>query len=117
MREQSHVGGWDGVGVDLQQERHHLEHVREKFCRQEASGRRVSWFPRASRSGCSPEDGLLEVERLTLNIVLEDFSEDWEKRFLEAADSGCIGLAGDADGQAQRLKQVVVKVRLAGILK
>lgn len=33
VREQSHVGGGDGVGVDLQQERHHLEHVRQEFCR------------------------------------------------------------------------------------
>lgn len=57
------------------------------------------------------------VGRLTLDVVLEDFGEDREERLLEAADSGGVGLAGDADGQAQRLEQVVVKVRLAGILK
>ncbi len=53
----------------------------------------------------------------TLDIVLKDLSEDGEECFLEAADSGGVGLAGDPDRQAQRLKQVVVKVRLAGILK
>lgn len=54
---------------------------------------------------------------LTLDVVLQDFGEDREERLLEAADCGGIGLAGDADGQTQRLKQVVVEVRLAGILK
>lgn len=53
----------------------------------------------------------------TLDIVLKDFSEDGEECFLEAADCGGVGLAGDPDRQAQGLKQVVVKMRLAGILK
>ena len=30
--EQRHVGGGDGVRVDLQEEGHHLEHVRDKLC-------------------------------------------------------------------------------------
>lgn len=55
--------------------------------------------------------------RRTLDIVLEDLCEDGEERILEAADSGGVGLAGDADRQAEGLEQVVVKVRLAGILK
>lgn len=58
-----------------------------------------------------------EGQGLTLDIVLQDFGEDGEERFLEAADGGGVGLAGDADGQTQRLKQVVVEVRFAGILK
>lgn len=33
VRKQSHVGGGDGVGVDLQQQRHHLEDVRYKLWR------------------------------------------------------------------------------------
>ena len=33
--EQSHVGGGDGVRVDLQEQGHHLEHVRNKFCTRE----------------------------------------------------------------------------------
>lgn len=53
----------------------------------------------------------------TLNIVLEDLREDGEERFLKTADSSGVRLAGDADRQAQGLKQVVVKVRFAGILK
>ena len=53
----------------------------------------------------------------TLDIILKDLSEDREESLLEAADSSRVGFAGDADGQAQGLKQVVVKVRLAGILK
>lgn len=57
------------------------------------------------------------VIRRTLNVVLEDLGEDGEERFLEAADRGRVGFAGDPDRQAQGLKQVVVKVRLAGILK
>lgn len=48
---------------------------------------------------------------------MKDFCEDWEECFLKAADSSRIGLTGDPDRQTQGLKQVVVKVRLAGILK
>lgn len=56
-------------------------------------------------------------KRRTLDIVLEDLCEDGEERVLEAADSRGVGLAGDAYRQAEGLKQVVVKVRLAGILE
>lgn len=52
-----------------------------------------------------------------MDIVLEDLCEDGEERVLEAADSRGVGLAGDAYRQAEGLKQVMVKVRLAGILK
>lgn len=50
-------------------------------------------------------------------VVLEDLRKYGEEGVLEAADGGGVGLAGDADRQAKGLKQVVVKVRLAGILK
>lgn len=52
-----------------------------------------------------------------MDIVLEDLREDGEERILEAADSDGVGLAGDAYRQAEGLKQVVVEVRLAGILE
>lgn len=52
-----------------------------------------------------------------MDVVLEDLREDGEERVLEAADSRRVGLAGDAYGQAEGLEQVVVEVRLAGILK
>lgn len=52
-----------------------------------------------------------------MDIVLEDLGEDGEERVLEATDSGGVGLAGDAYRQAEGLKQVVVEVRLAGILE
>lgn len=52
-----------------------------------------------------------------MDIVLEDLREDGEERVLEAADSGRVGLAGDAYRQAEGLKQVVVEVRFAGILE
>lgn len=52
-----------------------------------------------------------------MDIVLEDLRKYGEEGVFEAADSGGVGLAGDADQQAEGLKQVVVKVRLAGILK
>lgn len=67
----------------------------------------------------SPEGwaAFVGVGRLTLDVALEDFGEDGEECFFEAADGGGVGLAGDADGQAQRLEQVVVEVRLAGVLE
>lgn len=52
-----------------------------------------------------------------MDVVLEDLRKYGEEGVLEAADGGGVGLAGDADRQAKGLKQVVVKVRLAGILK
>lgn len=52
-----------------------------------------------------------------MNVALEDLRKYGEEGVLEAAHSGGVGLAGDADRQAEGLKQVVVKVRLAGILK
>lgn len=48
---------------------------------------------------------------------MKDLSENREKSLLKAAHSGGVGLAGDPDGQAEGLKQVVVEVWLAGILK
>lgn len=56
-------------------------------------------------------------DRHTLDIVLKDLREDGEERFLKAADRGGVGFAGDPHRQAQGLKQVVVEVRFAGILK
>lgn len=53
----------------------------------------------------------------TLDIVLKNLCENREESFLETADSGGVGFAGDPDRQAQGLKQVVVEVWLAGILK
>ena len=55
--------------------------------------------------------------RHTLDIVLKDLCENRKKCFFKAANSGGVGLAGDPDRQAQGLKQVVVEVWLAGILK
>lgn len=52
-----------------------------------------------------------------MDVVLEDLRKHGEEGVLEAADRDGVGLAGDADRQAEGLKQVVVKVRLAGILK
>lgn len=66
---------------------------------------------------CDPPRGSASQRRRTLDIVLEDLRKYGEEGVLEAADSGGVGLAGDADRQAEGLKQVVVKVRLAGILK
>lgn len=54
---------------------------------------------------------------MTLDIILKDLREDREEGFLKAANSSGVGLAGDSHRQAQGLEQVVVKVRLAGILK
>lgn len=53
----------------------------------------------------------------TLHIVLEDLGEDQEQRLLEAGDGGRVGSAGDSYGQADGLEQVMVEVRLAGILE
>lgn len=64
---------------------------------------------------CDPLRGCASLR--TLHVVLEDLCKHGEEGVLEAADSGGVGLAGDADRQAEGLKQVVVKVRLAGILK
>lgn len=66
---------------------------------------------------CEPIKKLGRSRRDTLDIVLEDLCEDGEEGVLEAADSHGVGLAGDAYRQAEGLKQVVVKVRLAGVLK
>lgn len=107
--EQGHVGGGDGAGVDLQQQGHHLEDVGQELCGRSSRRRR--------ETTCGPAAGPGPVGPLTLHVVLQDLGEDGEERFLEAADGGSVGLAGDADGQTQRLEQVVVEVRLAGVLK
>ena len=48
---------------------------------------------------------------------MKDLREHGEEGLLKAAHGAWVGLAGDPDGQAQGLKQVVVEVGLAGILK
>lgn len=101
--------------MDLKEERHHLEHVWKKLCTREPKRRR--------RRNVSHHRGLgalrrhVEINSGTLDVVLKNLCDDGKECFLEAADRGGVGLAGDPDGQAQGLKQVVVKVRLAGILK
>lgn len=93
--------------MDLQKERHHLEHIREKFCKRRG-GRHDAHRSRERKRSCL---------RRTLNVVLEDLGEDGEEGLLEAADCGRVGFAGDPHGQAQRLEQVVIEMRLAGVLE
>lgn len=52
----------------------------------------------------------------TLHVILKDLCEYREEGFLEAAHSHRVRLAGDPDGQAQWLKQVVIEMGLARIL-
>ncbi len=52
----------------------------------------------------------------TLHIILEDLSKHRKQGLFKADHSVLIGLAGDPDGQAQWLKQVMVEMRLTGIL-
>lgn len=66
---------------------------------------------------CDEEKLIWQEEDRTLNIILKDLREDGEEGFLKAADCRRVSFAGDPHRQAQRLKQVVIKMRLAGILK
>lgn len=96
--------------MDLQEEGHHLEHVGKKLCQRHQRGDAV-------RTRLHPSGAVAETKRRTLDVVLEDLREDGEERVLEAAHGGRVGLTGDADRQTEGLKQVVVKVRLAGVLE
>lgn len=103
--------------MDLQEERHHLEHVWKKLCQRHQKETDHNLDALLANSSVPQRRRVGGGGMHTLDIVLQDLREDREERILEAADSCWGGLAGDADGQAEGLEQVVVKVRLAGVLK
>lgn len=51
-----------------------------------------------------------------MHVALQDLGEHQEQSLFEVADGAGVGAAGDTHRQTDRLKQVMVEVRFAGIL-